>query len=64
MAMDFSASERAGQARSADGHIAHVVYGKQPSDSVFRRITPTACILIWAGICVDVLGKLPLRPKG
>jgi len=36
---------------SVEGHIAHVVYGKQPGDTVFRRVTPIACILIWAGIC-------------
>jgi hypothetical protein len=34
-----------------EGHIALVVYSKQPGDSVFRRITPIACILVWAGIC-------------
>ena len=62
--VDFSASERAGQARSAEGHIALVVYGKQPSNSVFRRITPIACILIWAGICADAPGELILRSKG
>jgi len=42
---------------SIEGHIAYVVYGKKPGDSVFRRITPISCILIWAGICVS-------RPKG
>ena len=36
---------------SIEGHIAQVVYGKHRGDSVFRRITPIACILIWAGIC-------------
>jgi hypothetical protein len=38
---------------SIEGHIALVVYGKQTGDTVFRRITPIACILIWAGICSD-----------
>jgi len=36
---------------SIEGHIAHVVYGKQVGETVFRRITPIACILVWAGIC-------------
>ena len=48
---------------SIESHIAHVVYGKQPGDSVFRRITPIACILIWAGICADAPGGLILCPK-
>ncbi len=29
---------------SIEGHIAYVVYGKKPGDSVFRRITPISCI--------------------
>ena len=45
---------------SIEGHIAWVVYGKQVSDSVFRRITPIACILKWAGICKSEPGKLIL----
>lgn len=36
---------------SVEGHIALVVYDKRPGDAVFRRITPVACILIWAGLC-------------
>jgi hypothetical protein len=36
---------------SIEGHIALVVYNRRPGDTVFRRITPIACILIWAGIC-------------
>ena len=36
---------------SIEGHIAHVVYGKQVGESVFRRITPISCILIWTGLC-------------
>ena len=39
------------QLDSIEGHIAHVVYGKQVGESVFRRITPISCILIWAGLC-------------
>ena len=46
---------------SIEGHIAHVVYGKQPGDSVFRRVTPVAAILIWAGVCDAARGELVLR---
>jgi len=45
---------------SIEGHIAHVAYGKRPGQSVFRRITPVACILIWAGICRAEPGELVL----
>ena len=46
---------------SVEGHIAHSFYGKRPGDSVFRRITPIACILIWAGICEHAPGELVLK---
>jgi hypothetical protein len=46
---------------SVEGHVAHVVYGKKPGESVFRRITPIACILIWAGACEAAPGELVLR---
>jgi hypothetical protein len=46
---------------SIEGHIAHVVYGKQIGDSVFRRISPIAAILVWAGICEDEPGELIIR---
>ena len=46
---------------SIEGHIAHVVYGKQVGDSVFRRVTPIACILIWAGLCKPEPKELVLR---
>ena len=36
---------------SIEGHVAHVVYGKQVGETVFRRITPIGCILVWSGIC-------------
>jgi len=45
---------------SIEGHTAQVVYGKKPGDAVFRRITPVACILIWAGICRAGPGTLAL----
>jgi len=36
---------------SIEGHVAHVVYGKRVGETVFRRITPIGCVLVWAGIC-------------
>jgi hypothetical protein len=47
---------------SIEGRIAHRVYGRQPGDAVFKRITPIACILIWAGICEHIPRHLRLRP--
>jgi hypothetical protein len=46
---------------SVEGHVADAVFGKRPGESVFRRITPIACILIWAGVCEPVPGGLSLR---
>lgn len=46
---------------SVEGHIALVVYGKHPGETVFRRISPIACILIWAGICEAAPSELVLR---
>lgn len=46
---------------SIEGHIAHVVYGKQIGESVFRRISPIAAILILAGVCESAPGELVLR---
>jgi hypothetical protein len=45
---------------SVEGHIAATIYGQREGDSVFRRITPVACILIWAGICRHSPGELVL----
>jgi hypothetical protein len=45
---------------SVEGHIAWVVYGKQVGASVFRRMTPIARILEWAGICRSEPGRLIL----
>jgi hypothetical protein len=45
---------------SVEGHIAATVYGRRKGDSVFRRITPVACILIWAGVCGHSPGELVL----
>jgi hypothetical protein len=46
---------------SVEGHVAQTVYGKRPGESVLRRITPIACILIWAGVCEAAPGELVLR---
>lgn len=45
---------------SIEGHVARVVYGRQPGETVFRRITPIVCILVWAGICRAEPGELVL----
>jgi hypothetical protein len=45
---------------SIEGHVANVVYGKNKGDTVFRRITPISCILIWAGICTSRPNELIL----
>jgi hypothetical protein len=46
---------------SIEGYIAKEVYGKKGGDSVFRRISPIANILIWSGICENRKGKLVLN---
>ena len=45
---------------SVEGHIALVLYGKEVGDSIFRRITPVASILEWAGLCGYEPGRLIL----
>ena len=59
-AMNHKLGELELSSNSVEGHIAHVVYGKQEGDTVFRRITPIACILIWAGVCKAGHGELIL----
>jgi len=46
---------------SVEGHVAHVVYAKRTGDSIFQRITPIACILIWAGACEAAPNEIVLR---
>ena len=46
---------------SIEGHVAARVYDKQSGDSVFRRITPIVCILVWAGICRAHEGEVSLK---
>jgi hypothetical protein len=48
---------------SIEGHIAKVVYNKHVGDTVFRRITPIVCILIWAGVCTAEPSELVLIKK-
>jgi len=43
---------------SVEGWVAHQVFGRQKGDTVFRRITPMACLLVWAGVCVHGRGVL------
>jgi hypothetical protein len=43
---------------SVEGNIAARIYGKHVGDSVFRRISPVAAILIWAGLCRHVPNEL------
>jgi len=45
---------------SIEGRVAHRVYGRRLGDSVFRRITPIAGTLVWAGICRRERGRLVL----
>ncbi len=47
---------------SIEGYVAHTVYNRKIGDSVFRRITPIACILIWVGVCKAGRGELILLP--
>jgi len=59
-AMQFKLGERGLPLDSIEGHIAHVIYGKKTGDTVFKRITPIACILIWSKIYIHSPGKLLL----
>lgn len=41
-----------------EGHIASKVYGCRIGDTVFKRVTPIASILAWAGICENTRGQI------
>lgn len=43
---------------SVEGCVARIVFNKDQGDSVFRRITPICCLLIWAGVCKHARGEL------
>jgi hypothetical protein len=59
-AMDSKLGEKGLPLDSIEGYIAEAVYGKKPGDSVFRRISPIAAILVWAGLCDAEPGELVL----
>ena len=46
---------------SLEGHVASKVYGQESGDSVFRRSSVIANILVWAEICERPRGKLKLK---
>jgi hypothetical protein len=60
-AMKYKLGDSGLPLNSVEGHIGHLIYGKQPGETLFRRITPIACILIWAGICQNERGYLVLQ---
>src|SRR5574341_1208601 len=62
-AMGYKLGEAGLPLNSIEGHIAKVVYDKKPGESVFRRISPVAAILVWSGLCVANPGKLVLRSE-
>lgn len=62
-AMGSKLGEAGLPSNSVEGYIAYKIYGKEICDSVFRRITPIACILIWADICINKPGQLVLNPN-
>lgn len=59
-AMNYKLGKPSLPTDSIEGHVAQVVYGRQEGETVFRRITPIACILIWAGVCKAGQGELIL----
>ena len=46
---------------SLEGHVASKVYHQKNGDSVFRRSSVIANILVWAELCERPKGKLRLR---
>lgn len=48
---------------SIEGYIAYKIYEKKLGETVFRRITPIAHILEWAGICDNERGELILKKQ-
>lgn len=60
-AMLFSLGEKGLDLNTIEGYIATKIYNKKNGEKVFRRITPIANILIWAGICKNLPGKLKLK---
>ncbi len=62
-AMNYKLGEKELDENTIEGCIASKIYSKKNGDTVFRRITPIANILIWAGICKNLPGKLELTYK-
>ena len=60
-AMSYSLGEKELDLNTIEGYIAIKIYNKKNGEKVFRRITPITNILIWAGICENIPGKLKLR---
>lgn len=60
-AMLFSLGEKGLDLNTIEGYIAAKIYNKKNGEKVFRRITPIVNILIWAGICENLSGKLKLK---
>lgn len=60
--VNYKLGEKELPLNSIEGRIASRVYGKQLGSAVFRRITPIACLLIWAGVCENSPGQLHLCP--
>ena len=50
-AMSYRLGETGLPLDSIEGWLAHKIFSKRKGDSVFRRISPIAAILIWAEIC-------------
>lgn len=57
-AMNFNFGEEDLLPDSVEGRVAKKVFERQNGDAVFRRITPMACLLVWAGVCVHGRGVL------
>ncbi len=48
---------------TVEGRVASRVFGTEPGKSVFARITPISCLLVWAGVCKHMPGKLVKAEK-
>jgi hypothetical protein len=59
-AMVWRLGERGLPFNSVEGHIAKTIYGKLAGDAIFRRISPIAAIMVWAGLCKPGRGELLL----
>lgn len=46
---------------SVEGRVANRIYGRNQGQQVFRRISPIANILVWAGLCTHGNGMLQMN---